>query len=162
MSVRIDKIYVDMDGVIADFYKRYHDMFNIAPEDARYKEQFAGNFPKFIETQQFSTLDLMPDARELMNFLDGLDITKEILSSTARDDVYAEISMQKHRWLATHNIIYKANFVPGKQHKYKYATPNSIIIDDTRSVIEDWNKAGGIGILHKNAKETIEILKSYL
>lgn len=162
MSVRIDVIYVDMDGVIADFYKRYHDMFNIAPEDARYKEQFSSNFPRFIETQQFATLDLMPDARELLNFLDKLDIPKEILSSTARPENDASISMQKARWLATHNISYKANFVPGKQHKYHYATPNSIIIDDTRSVIEDWNKAGGIGIHHKNAKETIEIVKSYL
>lgn len=151
-----------MDGVIADFYKRYHNMFNIAPEDARYKEAFSGNFPRFIETQQFATLDLMTDARELLDFLDTLDSPKEILSSTAREDTYAEISMQKSRWLATHNINYKANFVPGKQHKYKYATPDSIIIDDTRSVIEDWTKAGGIGILHKNAKETIEILKSYL
>jgi hypothetical protein len=64
--------------------------------------------------------------------------------------------------LATHNIIYRTNFVPGKQHKYKFATPNSIIIDDTKSVIDDWTKAGGIGIHHKNAENTIEILKSYL
>lgn len=162
MSVRIDKIYVDMDGVIADFYKRYKEMFNIDPDDARYKAQFNGNFPHFIETEQFATLDLMPDARELLDFLDVLVINKEILSSTARPENQAAISMQKARWLATHNIIYKTNFVPGKQHKYKFATPNSIIIDDTRSVIEDWTKAGGIGIHHKNAKETIEILKSYL
>lgn len=162
MSVRIAKIYVDMDGVIADFYKRYREMFNIDPDDARYKAQFNGNFPHFIDTEQFATLDLMPDARELLDFLDVLVITKEILSSTARPENQAAISMQKARWLATHNIIYKTNFVPGKQHKYKFATPNSIIIDDTRSVIEDWTKAGGIGIHHKNAKETIEILKSYL
>ena len=162
MSTRIDKIYVDMDGVIADFYKRYHEMFRVSPDDARYKAQFSGNFPRFIETEQFATLDLMPDARELINFLDTLEIPKEILSSTARPENDDAIRPQKCRWLATHNISYRANFVPGKQHKYKYATPNSIIIDDTRSVIEDWAKAGGIGILHKNTKETIEILKSYL
>jgi hypothetical protein len=162
MSIRIDKIYVDMDGVIADFYKRYQEMFNISPDDGRYKKQFSGNFPKFIETQQFATLDLMPDARDLINFLDNQVITKEILSSTARPENDAAISMQKARWLATHNIIYKTNFVPGKQHKYKFATPNSIIIDDTKSVIDDWNKAGGIGILHTDAISTISKLKMYI
>jgi hypothetical protein len=69
---------------------------------------------------------------------------------------------QKATWLNTHNIAYTQNFVPGKRHKYKYATPNSIIIDDTKSVIDDWNKAGGIGILHTDAASTIAILKMYL
>ena len=72
------------------------------------------------------------------------------------------IAPQKATWLDTHNIAYTQNFVPGKRHKYKYATPNSIIIDDTKSVIDDWNKAGGIGIHHRDAKSTIAILKMYV
>jgi hypothetical protein len=34
------------------------------------------------------------------------------------------------------------------------------LIDDTPDVIEDFNRAGGIGILHENAADTIERLKS--
>lgn len=160
--MKIDKIYVDMDGVIANFNEAYKKRFNMFPHETRDRQEFYGLFETFIAEDGFYKLDLMPDARRLLDFLDILNIPKEILSSTARDQFHSVISPQKARWLTTHNIAYKQNFVPGKKHKYKYATPNSIIIDDTLSVIDDWNKAGGIGILHRNAEETINIIKSYI
>lgn len=158
---KIDKIYVDMDGVIADFEKRYKELYGDVSESKR-RSIFVQNFVGFIADENFVTLELMSDARKLITFLDSLDIPKEILSSTAHPDNYDEISRQKNLWLNTHNIAWKQNFVPGKQHKYKYATPNSIIIDDTLSVIYDWNKAGGIAIHHKNAHTTMAILEDYL
>lgn len=152
-----------MDGVIADFNKEYKAQFKMMPEDARSKKEFYSLFDIFIKDGGFARLDLMPDAITLINFLYGLEnIPKEILSSTAREDTYDEISRQKDIWLQTHNIPWKRNFVPGKRHKYKYATPNSIIIDDTKSVIDDWNNAGGIGILHTDAISTISMLKMYI
>jgi phosphoglycolate phosphatase-like HAD superfamily hydrolase len=158
----IDTIYIDMDGVIADFSKRYKEKFRVTPEETRSNKEFNGYFKKFIDDAEFSTLDLMSDAEELLQFLHELDVHKEILSSTARPENHGMIAPQKQMWLLKHNIHYKANLVPGKSLKYKYATPNSIIIDDTQSVIDDWNKAGGIGILHTDAKSTIAILKMYL
>jgi hypothetical protein len=158
----IDTIYIDMDGVIADFSKRYKEKFHVTPEETRNNKEFNSYFDKFISDGEFSTLDLMPDATELLNFVSELDTPKEILSSTARPQNHGMIAPQKQMWLNKHNIHYKANFVPGKSLKYKYATSNSIIIDDTQSVIDDWNKAGGIGILHTDAISTIAILKMYL
>ena len=151
-----------MDGVIADFSKRYKEKFRVTPEETRSNKEFKGYFKKFIDDGEFITLDLMPDAEELLHFVSELDVPKEILSSTARPENHDAIAPQKEVWLRKHNIHYKANFVPGKSLKYKYATPNSIIIDDTKSVIDDWNKAGGIGIHHKDAESTIAILKMYL
>jgi hypothetical protein len=151
-----------MDGVIADFSKRYKEKFRVTPEETRNNKEFNSYFDKFISDGEFSTLDLMPDATELLNFVSELDTPKEILSSTARPQNHGMIAPQKQMWLNKHNIHYKANFVPGKSLKYKYATSNSIIIDDTQSVIDDWNKAGGIGILHTDAISTIAILKMYL
>ena len=37
-----------------------------------------------------------------------------------------------------------------------------LIIDDTPDVISSWNKEGGIGILHKDVKETIKTLETLL
>jgi len=65
-------------------------------------------------------------------------------------------------WLQTHGITFNPLFVPGKKHKWKYATPTSIIIDDTQSVIQQWDEAGGIGILHTDWPSTISILNMYL
>lgn len=160
MSISV--IYVDMDGVIADFSKRYKEKFRVTPEETRNNKEFNGYFKKFINDGEFSTLDLMPDAKELLDFVSNIDIPKEILSSTARPENHGMIAPQKQFWLNKHNILYKANFVPGKSLKYKYATPNSIIIDDTKSVIDDWNKAGGIGILHTDAESTIATLKMFI
>ena len=101
----------------------------------------------------------MPDADVLLQYLDSLPITKEILSSTASEDRMGRIAPQKLEWLFKQGITYKPNLVPGKRHKYKYATENSIIIDDTKSVIDDWNDAGGIGILHVDAQTTIRLLR---
>lgn len=158
---QIDKIYVDMDGVIANFEKCYNARYGVVSDSDR-RSTFIRNFVDFIDTEQFVSLELMPDARKLINYLDSLDIPKEILSSTAHETNYVEISRQKNLWLNTHNIAWKQNFVPGKQHKYKYATTNSIIIDDTLSVIYDWNKAGGIAVHHKDAHTTMAILEDYL
>ena len=36
---------------------------------------------------------------------------------------------------------------------------NAILIDDFASNIKRWEAAGGIGILHKNANDTIQQLK---
>ena len=156
-------IYVDMDGVIANFNKRYIDKFGVTPEETRHKKSFSENFKKFIDDREFANLELMPDAQLLFSFLNSRsNIPKEILSSTAREDSHVAISEQKHEWLKKHNINYKENFVPGKSLKAQYATPTSILIDDTISVIDAWDKAGGIGILHKNAVSTLAILSMYV
>jgi phosphoglycolate phosphatase-like HAD superfamily hydrolase len=159
--MKIKKIYVDMDGVLCDFEKRYTERYGEISDQVR-RTTFRANFDDFIKTEQFSTLSPMKDAHVLIRFLNTVDVPKEILSSTAYDEVYDTISKQKTEWLSDHNIGWKTNFVPGKRHKYKFATPDSIIIDDTYSVIEDWNKAGGIAIWHKDALSTISQLKMYL
>ena len=155
-------IYVDMDGVIANFSKRYKERFGLSPEQTRSNKEFGGYFAKFIANGEFQTLEPMEDAFLLINHLNMIPVEKQILSSTARPDSHDAIAPQKLEWLKTHGINYKANLVPGKSLKYKFATPDSIIIDDTKSVIDDWNKAGGIGILHTDAISTIAMLKMYM
>jgi len=144
-----------MDGVIADFAKRYKEMFHITPEQADRNRSFGDYFKTFIETKQFASLDMMPDARLLLDYLNTLNIPVEILSSTARQDCHEDISDQKRVWLISHGINYPRNFVPGKSLKYTFATPESIIIDDTLSVITDWVEAGGTAIHHTNVVSTI-------
>ena len=158
----INKIFLDLDGVVADFSKRYKELYHMEPREAEKNKKFDHQFKEFIDTQQFATLDLMPGAMVLVDFLKTLPIPTEILSSTGRQESFDAVSKQKKIWLDTHNITFKQNFVPGKKHKYKFATPESIIIDDTWSVIEDWRNAGGVGIWHKSAPETLAILKLYV
>jgi hypothetical protein len=156
-------IYLDLDGVVADFVKRYKELYRMEPKEAEKKKEFNKFFDEFIATKQFETLDLMPGAMDGLTFLrKHLTVPTQILSSTANEARYDDISKQKLIWLNTHGITFTPNFVPGKRHKYKFAAPDKIIIDDTESVINDWKKAGGIGILHKDWVTTLAILKMYV
>jgi hypothetical protein len=161
-KLKISNIYLDMDGVIADFDKKYKELYRITPREAENRDEFRKFFHEFINNGGFAELDLMPGAADGLEYLRKAPVPTQILSSTAREEYYDAISKQKLIWLQKFGITFTPNFVPGKKHKYKWATPTSIIIDDTQSVIDDWNNAGGIGILHKDWTTTLAILRMYI
>jgi hypothetical protein len=150
-----------MDGVIADFNKRYKELYKIEPKDADTYKTFDKFFTMFIAEKQFAKLDLMPDAMELINYLRSLSIPTEILSSTSSEKRDAEIREQKIDWLNKHNIEFLVNLVPGKRFKRDFSNKNSLLIDDTPQNIDQWRSEGGIGILHTDTITTIGILKMY-
>jgi hypothetical protein len=155
-------IYLDMDGVIADFNKRYRELYKIYPQDADTYKVFDKFFAQFIDSREFAKLDLMPGAMDLINYLRALDIPTEILSSTSSEKRDVPIREQKIEWLETHKIDFPVNLVPGKRHKKNYANPNSLLIDDTEQNISQWREAGGVAIHHKDVVSTLNILKSLL
>ena len=159
---KINKIYLDMDGVICDFNKRFTELIGHGPRESDARKNFAVDFPKVIDMNIFYDLDPMADMNQLIGYLNSTGLPVEILSSTARESTYDAVSQQKARWLDKHNIFYPRIFVPGKQHKAKYANENSVIIDDTFAVIDAWNKAGGIGILHTDALTSISKMSTLL
>lgn len=160
-KLKISCIYLDMDGVICDFVGRYKKLFNESPDQIRDKKQF-NLFNEFIHGQNFATLEMMPHASELLEFLRNSPVPTEILSSTARQDSHENISKQKEIWLNSHGITFKRNFVPGKQLKKEYAKEDTLIIDDTESVITDWRIAGGHAIWHRDVPNTLAMLKAIL
>lgn len=159
---KIEKIYVDLDGVLCNFTKKFREVYAIDPDSKEGRRNFGDFFERFIKDQHFASLEMMPDAFALIDYLRNLPLPIEILSSTGRPASHEEVSRQKMVWLQTHGITFKPNFVPGKELKQKFATPNSIIIDDTMSIIDDWKQSGGIAIHHKSARETMVMLKFYL
>jgi len=162
LKPKISCIYLDMDGVIADFNKRYKELYHMNPRDAEKKKEFDKFFDEFIATGQFATLDLMPDAMKGITFLRKLNVPTQILSSTASEKRNDAIAKQKLVWLQTHGITFTPNLVPGKRLKRNFAAPDKIIIDDTEVVIDQWREAGGIGILHKDWPTTVAILQMYV
>jgi 5'(3')-deoxyribonucleotidase len=165
MPKRIEKIYVDMDGVLANFEKKWVQLYGFDPEMThKHKKLRKEQFKDFIKNHEFAVLETMPDTKTLVDYLNGKlhNIPKEILSSTAHEDSHENVSRQKIMWLHNHDIDWPQNFVPGKKHKKEYAESGSILIDDDLQNIQDWNDAGGIGIHHKDALTTIALLKLYV
>jgi hypothetical protein len=54
------------------------------------------------------------------------------------------------------------NFVRSKPEKAKYAHDHAILIDDSIGCISPFIKAGGNGILHVTASDSISMLDSVL
>lgn len=155
-----------MDGVFADFEKRYHELFDSSPSESRDRKEFGKNWTQFVLGKNFETLDKWPGGDELLAFIKDISakhgIEVEMLSSSGGEKYHGEVTAQKIIWLRKHDIPYKANIVPGRKLKKNYATPDTVLIDDTEDVISDFNRAGGIGILHKDVKDTIKKLKELL
>ena len=168
----IKAIYVDMDGVLSDFKKRFVERFKEEPEidyPSKNKEKVAykGRFATMVDERQFATLDPMPDLDEGLRFLESLlafkryDFNIKILSSTARIELKQTVSEQKDKWLADYGITYPAIYVPGKILKQYYARPDRLLIDDTSANVDQWRDRGGPAILHTSWKQTIEEFYNY-
>ena len=156
------KLYLDMDGVLCDFDKRYFELFGETPGSSRDRRNFSGNWIEFIEGENFATLDWNPGGQELLAYVRTIpNIEIEMLTSSGGMKYHTEVTIQKTQWLCERGIEFKINTVPGRKLKAAYATSTTILVDDTPDVIDGFVKAGGIGILHNNVNETISKLKFY-
>ena len=156
------KIYVDMDGVVADFDKRFTDLSGMSPSD--YESKNGKNaFWDFIDVKHklafWVGIPPMSDAQSLMDYVSKHDY--EMLTAPS---IKKESLMGKGLWIrnwANKGLFPskpKVNYKPAK-NKHHFAAPNHILIDDKQSTIDSWNAAGGIGILHTSAGNTINQLK---
>jgi hypothetical protein len=147
-------LYLDMDGVLADFNKAYTKIATNLEDPKRFRTAV-------MDYHIFEDLEFMPDTHQLLNHVKKIhDVNIEILTSmgTFNPEQGQAAKTQKLKWLDSHKIDYKANFVRSKIEKAEYATETSILIDDSVGCISPFIRKGGHGILHKNASETISIL----
>lgn len=150
-----------MDGVLTDFDSAYEGKYIKYPRGSpEHEKYFFKNWKNFIVDQNFENLKWHRDAKQLLAFVEQLDVPTEILSSSGGGSMHDEVVRQKTVWLKKHNVNYKPNIVPGGTVKAQYAKPWHVLIDDTAKVVNRYREAGGPAILHVAADSTIQELKS--
>ena len=159
------KLYVDMDGVLADFVKGIRkELPDYDDKQYETSEIYRTEMWDFVEKfskdggKLWQGLPEMDDARELWGWVKKFD--HEILSATGKSGYGA--GEQKRNWIKEKFGSVKVNLVQKSREKAKFATPNSILIDDRTKSINPWKAAGGIGILHTSAGQTIKEIKKLL
>jgi phosphoglycolate phosphatase-like HAD superfamily hydrolase len=155
------KIFIDLDGVLADFEKKAREALGADPH-ATDKLSINDLFRRLEQYQlsggkYFEEMDPMPDAMQLWQHVKKYN--PAICSAIGR---ITNAEREKRAWVNHHlgpAAEASALFVPSAKEKYRHAGPNHILIDDKLKAITPWVQAGGIGILHTSAALTIHKLK---
>jgi hypothetical protein len=158
-------IYVDMDGVLAAYHKRWGELFGEVPLHTMNndKELFYRHWQDFVDGKNFETLERLSGFDKLMDAVKATGLKYEILSSSGSGKNHQVVVEQKMKWLHKNNIHCPAHIVKGGLKKAEHAKKWNVLIDDTEHVVENYRKAGGTAILHSNDKVdvTIQKLKAY-
>jgi hypothetical protein len=159
-------LYVDMDGVLADFYTPFNKMAGVNSWKDADKATISQALQQITQMNDFwINLDVLSDVPKLLQAIK--EVTGgpyNILSKALASDPNAVA--QKKQWTAKlslrpdETIIMPATGNKGKYAKQSNGTQN-ILIDDFGYNITQWQQAGGIGIQHKNGEvnTTINNLK---
>ncbi len=148
------KIYCDMDGVLADFESGYEELTGIdlqgefKPEGEEFWDPISKAGVGF-----WAGLKWMPGGQRLWDYLKPFNPV--LLSAPSREQ---SSRIGKHVWVK-HKIPGTKLILRYASQKQELATPESILIDDRQVNIDQWEAAGGIGILHTNTANTIKQLK---
>ena len=154
---KVNQLFLDCDGVLADFDKEAMRIFGMHPEEY---DRLHGQekFWEAINTNPnfFYDLELMQDARELYDAVRHL--RPIILTGIPRNmDAFEN---QKHLWSAKH--VGKEQSViccrAAKKHMF-IKHPGDILVDDRTRYKKLWEKAGGTFVVHKSAKQSLDILR---
>lgn len=159
----IRKIYCDLDGVLANFEKRFIELCGRLPADVPSQEMWEIIVKGDAERPFFETLELMDDAMHLWQHLMMLKqkgIEVEILTASGRYPEGIEFAAQKHVWVAKIDPTIKTNTVQRGVDKYQFAEEGTLLIDDMEKNLGPYVEAGGQVIHHKSAKDTVEQLKA--
>ena len=150
------QLYLDCDGVLADFDKGATAVLGLPPR-AYEKRHGPGRFwQKLASAPDFYfSLPLLPDAMDQFEAVKHLHPV--ILTGLPRGNWAAD---QKVRWAAQH--------FPGTRiittmarDKRDHAKEGDVLVDDQLRHRHRWEEAGGIFVHHRSPAETIEQLAAW-
>lgn len=160
MKSSINKIWLDLDGVFADFQSAF--------------ELHCG-FPYYSDPKKawsilenvnrlFLSLHPLNGAKEFYEEVKSFGVDIEFL--TALPQLTGKLHtapLDKRLWV-TSNLDPKVEVtcVANWSCKKNFAKPNEILIDDSQRNIDQWVSSGGIGILHRDNKTTLHQLRQFL
>jgi hypothetical protein len=157
-------IYLDMDGVVANFDKRFKDLSGLLPND--FVDKYGKNaFWDLIDEKHkvsfWRGIEIMPGAKKLVDF-----VSKYPYEMLTAPSVKKQSVIGKGLWITDKvGTLYpsrpKVTYRPAKEkHNVKPdLTKFDILIDDKKSTIDRWDAKGGTAIFYQNADQVINDLK---
>lgn len=150
----MNQLFIDCDGVLADFDTSAEQLFNQNSRDAE-KALGTPAFWRRIREQDsfYSRLPLLPDAMELYQAIAHLN---PIILTGCPAGGWAE--PQKMEWATRHFPGVRMITCLSREKCRFLGRPGDILVDDYLKYRHLWEQAGGIFVHHQTAKQTIELL----
>lgn len=149
------RIYVDLDGVLADFDKHFPDCFGFDHKELETDDRLWECINK--HGTFFSDLPLCPNAEAAMEVISGY--AKPIILTACPRTNYRHVALQKVGWVRKHfgEDLQVLPVMGGRNKPLFMHAKGDILIDDWDKNIKAWNEDGGIGIHHidHNWKKTL-------
>ncbi len=147
------RLFLDADGVLADFDLGARRLLGASPKDFIAKNGRGGFWKRLASAKNFyGSLPEMPDARLLFDGVKHLEPT--ILTGLP---VGAWAAPQKVEWAAGH--------FPGvpivtcmARDKHKHMHPGDVLVDDREKHRAAYEEAGVVFIHHRNAEDSLRQL----
>ena len=164
---KMPHLYLDMDGVQADFFGAWAQKHNVPtykeiPRREEDIEVLANSSPEQVY-QFFKDLKPLTGGMRIVMWLKDNKIPYTVLSAPLRGP-YASSSVEaKKHWLDEYNPGTSGDAIfTGR--KYKYATQDgepNVLVDDFGKYLDAWSNAGGIAVKHEdsNTANTIHELE---
>jgi 5'(3')-deoxyribonucleotidase len=156
-------LYLDMDGVLADFEKKAIELFG----DAWHDELELPHWGRFTEHPNiYDALDPMPDAKELYEGcceIMGSKDQVQILTALPNRAKFEFAARDKINWSRRYidpdvRVVFGPH-AQDKQHHVRHQC--DVLIDDMIRNVEQWKARGGVGILHLSAKQSLATLEEF-
>lgn len=146
------QLYLDLDGVIADFNGGYLREFGIKvhhdlPEPPDFWKRIDDHGTFFLD------LPVMHDAYDLWDAAKRCHPSPIILTGIPRNPI---VETQKRQWVAREfGSDIKVICCPSRD-KALHGKPGDVLVDDWTKYRDIWERMGGIFILHHGAHESWE------
>ena len=166
-------LYLDMDGVQADLFRRVAELEKVAhwddiPNQDEAITRLSLQGPKVVY-DLFRNLNPLPGGQVIIKWLHDNRIPFTVLSAPLRNEQEAS-KEGKRDWLDQYNPGTRQDAIFTKR-KFKYATINgkpNVLVDDYNYYLNSWAEAGGIAVKHSDAstdhtiKQLTKIYEPYL
>lgn len=157
----INRIYLDMDGVLVDFDARA-DEFGCRKRPGKDPSAIDWNIPKAVGPDYWANMSWMPGAEEFFRkcreMCDALGIELGILTAI---EIPAGVK-GKCLWVHWNTDIDNEHLIIVRKgvEKMRFAAPDRILVDDTQKNVDAFRAAGGQAVLYQNPEQALsDIIK---
>lgn len=151
------KLFVDMDGVLADFEGHYKNVFGVELDMVAYRTHGRDNVNwKAVREHKDFFLGIPPmhDFELLWGYI--IQLAPTVI--TGIPSSISEAADNKRAWVHKHLGPDVPVICCQPKEKYLHCKPGDILIDDWEKYKHLWVQAGGVWITHTSARATVQQL----